>query len=326
MVGKSGHISDTLLTKARALGIANLRPPDVNVEEWNRGKGKCSDCARLKQSRLDIILTVRNNGRSGEGRSRSPSSAPKDYFEYRKGLAEILLAYEPRLLVVENEEDNAGSYFDGTRHGHWDTLDDGKDTVERYAEQLAAACQVAHKLDYRCANGGLSAHAAALLTWADYVKLGRTDAACDFAKRAFYTRWSATEGERFCKVTSLDTIPSEPRKELANYKRLIDMYRRSKIDFMNFHWYGRDAKAFGEVVKYLKKATGKSVISNEIGLNTWDESVESVREHLALIDKLNLPIAVWQSSTGGNSATFLDDDGDSRPLGMELGRYLRARK
>ncbi len=146
---------------AKALGVVYLRPSAIFLDEWN---GTCPECDIALRAGLQLVLTVRNNGR---GQATSP---PSDLATYQRTLGQVLDTYRPVVLVVENEE-NSALFYTGT--------------PEEYAAELKAACQVAHAKGIPCTNGGLVSALVALLVYDHYLSSGDSAAAQDFAARVF---------------------------------------------------------------------------------------------------------------------------------------------
>ena len=242
---------------AEALGAVYFRPSAIFLDEWN---GTCSECDIALKAGLQLVLTVRANGR------RQATSPPSDLAAYQRTLSQVLDKYRPAVLVVENEE-NSALFYTGT--------------PEEYAAQLKAACQVAHQKGIPCANGGPVSILVALLVYDHYLKSGQTTAAQDFAARAFTP-----------KEQRLLNSP-KALEQIRKGKALLSSYRAAGADYVNFHWYIADPRALGEAVAYLRAQTGLPVLTNEIGQHSDDP-----HQTMAIMGKvveLGLPIAVWFS-------------------------------
>lgn len=314
-----------VFAKVRELGATHFRPPEVMVDQWlAAGGGQRAAAGRLRQSGLKLILTVRNNGHNARGRERIPTSPPKDLKRYQEAIAEILDAYRPKVLVVENEENAPPFYYDGTRRGVWDSPEDGIDTVRAYARQLFAACEVAHERGVLCTNGGLTSGAAAALTWFYYLEQDQPKRACDFARRAFYTRQDPRAGERYCQARSAAQVPAKLRDKIVRIARpLLEVYRRAPTDLVNFHWYIHDPQALQEAVRYLRTATGKGVMTNEIGQWQWDADPAAVQPLLQALTDAQVRYAVWFSIDTGHARGLVNQDGSLRPNGEAFQNFLR---
>lgn len=69
------------------------------------------------------------------------------------------------------------------------------------------------------------------------------------------------------------------------------------MDYVNFHWYREDDRALEEVVDYLRRASGKPVVTTEIGQHNTDPGL--VTQHLTtVIDELHLPLVLWFDADG----------------------------
>lgn len=320
-LSENAQSSQESLTWLGKLNPGVVRLADVVAEEWSRTGGKCRDCERLGALHSPKVLVVRNSGRPSERRGYTPSTPPKDLFSYRKSVAEILMAYQPTILVVEDEIDSANGFYDGTRVGVWDSPDDEKDTVSRYVEELEAACEVAKKLGHRCASGALTTQGAALLVWSNLVKTGRSTEACDFAQRALNSHPGRQDGERFCKTKSLDGIPPEERKQLHSLKALIDGLKKSRADFQTLIWNGQDPKVMEETVAFLRGAVGKPLFVSELNLSTKVEDVDKWKAFQSSVRTLSLPYAIL--AFGRSSPGPMIHDGKPTENGKLLESWLK---
>ena len=252
LLGADGIDDQYRVELAKALGVSYFRPWYVNVEAWN---GACYDlaCDSGPNAGLKLILTVRNNVGEVPPFATTP---PQDGAAYRRNLSDILTRYHPEVLVVENEEDSA-QYWSGT--------------PEQYGALLKAACQVAHDQKIPCANGGLSSKTTALLVWADYVEHQQVTEACSFVQRA-----SAALAPDLCRFTAIDHLSAEDRTALNIGRKLLEIYRSSGQDYLNFHWYIPDKSALSDAVNYLRRVTDLPVMSNEIGQT--DQSLQTMQK------------------------------------------------
>lgn len=245
---------------------------------------------------------------------------PTDMVTYSKKLNDILDVYKPEVLVVENEEYNQ-NYYTGS--------------MKEYLEILKTGIKIAHERGIKVTNGGLTARILTLVTYYDYRSRGMIKEAEDFAKRtqpphilAILPNLSKNQGLSN-GVKAMDT--------------LIAAYKTMNLDYVNFHWYEPitnrnprtttsegiddiDTKAIGEVVDFLKRVTGKEVITNEIGqLNESPKMVQSILEKCV---SLQLPYVIWYSGDGDgpNKATALhNSDGTLRPNGQAFVNFIKQK-
>lgn len=211
-----------------------------------------------------VVLNV--NSSSAANKAQSPFVTDTASYKRQLQYQLSLMKNKPALLVVENEENNARF------HGG---------PASDYVNQLEAAATVAHANGVPITNGGITFPAIMYLTWLDYIEHGKTKEAADLQKR-FYNQF---DSPRF-----------NSKKEFL--KQLIAGYAKSNIDYVNFHWYGRngDTKSLVEVVNYLQRVTGKPAISNEIGQQ--DNSPETVKAVLQTCKQLGMRYAIWYSGDG----------------------------
>jgi hypothetical protein len=271
---------------AKALGAVYLRPSAIFLDEWN---GTCAECDIALKAGLQLVLTVRNNGR------RQATSPPSDLAAYQRTLSQVLDTYRPAVLVVENEE-NSALFYSGT--------------PEEYAAQLRAACEVAHQKGIPCTNGGPVSLLAALLVYDHYLKSGQTTAAQSFADRAF------TPKER-----QLLNSP-KAQKQIRKGKALLASYRAAGADYVNFHWYIADTRALEESVAYLKSQTDLPVITNEIGQHSDDPNHTTAI--MGKVVELGLPIAVWFSVDALKARALVNPAGSLRPTGEAFQRFIES--
>lgn len=284
---------------SKALGAAYFRPWYVTVEDW---EGACYDaaCDLAPRAGLKLILTARNN--VGAGGATTPA---RDLAEYRQAVGRIIDTHQPAVLVVENEE-SSDAFWSGS--------------VDEYAGQVQAACAEAHARGVRCANGGLSSEAVALLVWADYVERGLLTEACAFTQRA-----APDLPADLCRLTAIDQLFSSYQTLLTKSRQLLARYATTGQDYLNFHWYIPDKAALSEAVAYLRRTTTLPLMSNEFGQR--DQAPEAVDRLMAAALDLKLSIVVWFSLDRATplSAALNNDDGSLRPNGEAFRAFMQSR-
>lgn len=301
--------------RARGLGVGWFRPPAVFLDRWRPGT-LCPACVGPGRAGLNVALTVRNGGRDYE--PRRASTAPTDIDGYQRLLASVLDAWKPDILVVENEETNPQFYQAGSSPA---------ELASAYGRELAAACTVAHAKSVACANGGLSGNIAAGLTWLALLDHGPADSACNFAKRAFYDENDKEAGSRLCVYQSLAQVPAPLRASLSQGGDfLLAAYKNAPIDRVNIHWFGHDAGAFANVATVIGQATGKPVMSNEIGQWRWDADPIYVRPLLRAAFAAGVNPAIWFSIDTPATLSLFNEDGSLRPGGIEFAHQMSGRK
>jgi acetyl esterase/lipase len=298
LLGADGIDDQYRVDLVKALGVSYFRPWYVNVEAWS---GACYDlaCDLGPNAGLKLILTVRSNVSAGPPFATTP---PQDGAAYRRTLGEILTRYRPEVVVVENEEDSA-QFWSGT--------------PEQYGALLKAACQVAHDQKTPCANGGLSTRTLALLVWADHIEQQQITEACSFVQRA-----SAVLAPDLCRFTAIDHLSGEDKTALNTGRKLLEIYKSSGQDYLNFHWYIPDKSAFSEAVNYLRRVADLPLMSNELG--QYDQTPESVQKLLSAAADLKLTYAVWFSLDRNPAVALQDEDGSLRPNGQAFRDFMQA--
>ncbi len=293
MVGGGGLTMRSRVEVAQNLGVSYVRPWDLTLSEWG---GFHQDTEAFRDAGFGIVLTVRNSGERGP--SGSPSKPPLDLQRYEARLASVLDKYQPELVAIEDEESSL-SRFSGT--------------PEQYAGMLRAACEAAHARRLRCTNGGLPGKVVALLVAEHLRSRGEADRADVFLGRAT----SESEQRELRAPGGRDRAARLVERAQA----LLGGYASAKADYVNLHWDVPDAAAFEEAARYLTRATGLPVVSNELGQPTSDE--DDVRNLLAAVRRLDMPFAVWSSLDGADRRGLQNPDGSLRSNGRAFAAFLR---
>jgi hypothetical protein len=247
---------------------------------------------------LKLVLTVRNNN----GGPQNPTTPPSDWNTYKTKLSQVVDKYKPEILVVENEENSAALFYNGTTH--------------QYLEELKVACEVAHQRGIKCTNGGLVSSLVVFLVSENYKAGGDTKKADEYLNRALI-------GAKQAMISQINSAKGQ--EQLAKGRELLAGYKSAGADFANFHWYIADAEALGEAVSYLRTASGLPVITNEVGqqANTDPNQVTNV---LQKIVTLGLPYALWFSidTNPPNGARALNEtNGSLRPNGEAFIDFIK---
>lgn len=195
-----------------------------------------------------------------------PMKFRTDLTAYKNDLETTLSALNgmPVVAVIENEESNKG-YYSGSPYD--------------YINQLKTAITVMHNHGIKVANGGITSTGLKYLVYQDYMSRGMTAQANDYKKRMKIA------------VNNPDT------QERSNFiSVLIAAYANMNLDYVNFHWRSQtpgDAQGLGETIDYLKKATGKTVLSNEIG--QYDKDPATLTASVQMCTNYNFPYIIWYS-------------------------------
>lgn len=239
---------------------------------------------------MGVILHT-TNGTVPLGMASKPLADDAAITTFKAQLGAHLDKFKPALLAIGNEENWSG-YYTGT--------------PQQYLTELAAAVEVAHAHDILVTNGGINSPALAILVFEDYIARGLPDDAGDFAARAFAVPQLAWVLDDL-KDGELDA-PGHPQflASVVAARALVPAYAQAPIDYVNFHWYIDDEQALGEAIDYLGKATGKPLVSTEIGQGTIDGDV--VTAHLqTLVTQQRLPFVVWYDEEGSAGAVGLHE-------------------
>ena len=237
-------------------------------------------------SGFKLVLNV--NSSSAANKSQTPFATDTANYKTRLQYQLSLMMHKPVLLVIENEENNL-RFHSGA--------------AQDYINQLQAAATVAHANKVAVTNGGITFPAVLYLVYLDYIEHGKKKEAADLQQRSsvsFAAKW----------LTG--------RKDFL--QQLIAGYAKSDIDYVNFHWYGKngDTQSLTEVVNYLQRITGKPAISNEIGQQ--DNSPQTVKAILQTCRSLGMRYAIWYSGDGERNTDekavgLQNNDGSLREAG-----------
>lgn len=288
-----------IIAEARALGIHTVRASQdlTNTTLLPR-------FTAFRNAGMDVVFSaVYQKQADGTGHSPAhPPATPDEIALYKQRLGTVLdqLHAGPiAAMQVENEE-NSTQFFAGT--------------MPQYVNELNAAVEVAHARGVKVTNGGITFKPAALLAWRDLKDRGREDQADDFARRVFTAR--ADRG-------TLTDLLAKPFAGLRNQtlqaaydraKSLIPAFAASAMDYVNFHWYGDNSRAFKQVARYLKRATHKPAVTTEIGQYTTDAAV-TLHHLTAAVNALRMPLVVWFDADGIPALGLHDAPGQLRSNG-----------
>lgn len=291
----SGDTSQIKAQTAVKLGAKYYRPIAIFLDRWT---GTCEECDAAVSAGLKLILTIRNNGGAG-----NPTIPPSDWNTYKSKLSQIIDKYKPEILVVENEENSAALFYDGT--------------TQQYLEELKVACEIAHQKGVKCTNGGLVSSLVAALVSENYKVSGDTKKADEYLNRTLV-------GAKQAMISQVNSPKGQ--QQLAKGRELLAGYKLAGADFANFHWYVADVPALGEAVSYLKAASGLPVITNEVGqqANTDPSQVTNVMNEII---RLGLPYALWFSmdTNPPNGARALNEtNGSLRPNGQAYAQFIKS--
>jgi hypothetical protein len=249
------------------------------------------------------VLTTATNG-------AFPAAPPTDLADYQARLARELVAHPTPLVSIENEP-TADRYYTGT--------------PAQYLTELAAAVPVAHAHGAKISDGGLVSTGVQLATWYDLWTNSGCAAADHYAAVAFPGSRTAQliSDLPSCADPDHPILGGTPKAlEVMNDSlELIAGFRSIPIDYVNFHWYQSTPEAMRTTVEYLRRATGKQVITNEIG--QFDGSPDTVRALLDETAQLHLPWVVWFASDGSGAVGMFNPDNSIRPNGLAFRDFVQ---
>jgi len=273
-----------IVTEAKALGVHTVRTSENVATDEVRTK-----VTQLKAAGLRLVLHMVN----GQGPVQ-PMTTDQQLVAYGTRLDAALVATNPALAAIENEE-NWKDFYAGD--------------PASYLRQLRVAAEVAHRRNVLVTNGGITSTVVALCTWQHYVDTGQQAKADDFARRVFSAPRDAWILEDLMRKPFTGLRRDSVQESWDKGKVLIAAYRTTPIDYVNFHWYFDDAAALGETITYLRQATGKPVVTTEIG--QWSKDPGVVSTDLAqVVSSRHLAFVVWFDSDG------FTDSGDPKAVGL----------
>jgi hypothetical protein len=138
----------------------------------------------------------------------------------------------------------------------------------------------------------------------------------------FVQRTGAVLAPDLCRFTAIDHLSDEDKAAVNTGRKLLEIYRSSGQDYLNFHWYVPDKSAFSEAVNFLRRVTSLPVMSNEIG--QIDQTPEAVQKLLSAAADLKLAYAVWFSLDRDPAQALQNADGSLRPNGLAFRQFMQA--
>jgi hypothetical protein len=292
-----------ITTEARALGVETARfSQDVTAPVR-------PTFSVFERNGIKLVVDLHNDPQpnaNGHNVSNPPDTI-EEVATWRRQVATILDGIpKPVVVQVENEE-NSTAFFQGE--------------MSDYVNQLNATVEAAHPRGIRVTNGGITSSPTALLTWQDYKRRGLDAKADDFAVRVFSDQPRILRALRAEPFVGLPSASLQAAWDRA--KQLIPAYRQSGMDYVNFHWYEDDSKALREAVEYLRRATGKAVVTTEIGQHNTEPAV--VAGHLTtVVEQLRLPVVLWFDADGIPAMGLHDAPGELRANGTIFKYYVAA--
>lgn len=258
----------------------------VSLDQW---KGKSNNLDAYAADGIKVLLNINNQLPTGD-----PLPFPTDMVTYRQNLTSVLNAYQPEVVVIENEEINK-NYHTGSM------LD--------YINMLKVALSVCHPKGLKVTNGGIYGSSLEILTYR-YLQTksqARADSFGNNCMSPFQVKAAQNPGSNpnlEYDVNRLDTL-------LAFYPNL---------DYVNVHLYEPfdpdvtdDSKVatptpvvIPDIQEYLTVRTGRTVITNETGQRN-NTNPQLVTGMLQEYDQLKFPYMVWFSGDGNDGAQPLYD-------------------
>jgi hypothetical protein len=289
---------DARFDRLRALGTNRVRLV-ARLDSLPNGR-----TSQAQAQGFQVLLTATNTA--------LPASPPTDLADYQARLGQALTYHPTPVVAIENEE-TADKFYTGT--------------PEQYLAELAAAVPVAHAHGALISDGGLVSAGVQLATWQDlWVHSGCT-AADHYAAITFPSSRIGADviaDLPSCADPGKPILGNTPKAlgVLNDTNTLINGFRSLPIDYVNFHWYQSPPEAMRISVDFLRRATGKQVVTNEIG--QFDTSPDTMRALLDETARLHIHWVTWFASNGSGGAMGLfNPDGSIRSSGIAFRDFVQ---
>jgi hypothetical protein len=278
--GTLANANEHKIAVAQKLGIKIIRDRVVLTNQKERP---------ILNSGFDVFLNVNySNVQRGPDEEKAPVPFPTDLDNYKQLLNNAISSLrgkKPVTIAIENEEDNF-QYHTGT--------------PQEYLNELRAAIPIVHAAGIQVTNAGITAPAIAYLVYNDLLEHGKH-----------------SEAAEYMNSTQIPLDKPWVRKKGEFASQTLAAYKNMDIDFVNFHWYGKsnDVSGLKTTIEYLKRVTGKPVITNEIG--QYDNLPETVKAIIRLCRQEQMPYVIWYSGLkgAGKAVSLQDISGALKPNG-----------
>jgi len=299
---------------ARSLGVNYVRAR-ITVADW---KGSSDAYDQYAAAGFKIILNINYDIPRDAIGDKKPIPFVTDMQAYGKTLNAILDKYKPELAIIENEEDNPG-YHSGT--------------AQQYLAQLKTAIDICHAHGVKVTNAGLTDREIAVLVYDDFMRSGKKSEANEFAQRAFPERYKS-------KLNQFYQNNPMVARQLDFGRQVMEAYKTLDLDYVNFHWYeptalrgagpdgiadaqNIDPTVFDAVVNYIKRVTGKPVITNEFG--QLNASPAIVKQLMQKVLDARMDYAIWYSADGGEgkAVALQNGNGSLRENGIAFRDFIK---
>jgi hypothetical protein len=261
---------------------------------------------QAKSNGYDVFLTVNSVAVRQSDLSNYPTAAdlPQFVTNFKQFLTNRVKGYADK-ISLENEENNS-SY-----RPFWVAGD--------YINELSAITKVAHDSGYIITNGGLTGPVLRRWVWKWLNDHGRVTQANIFANQEINPAF-------INGLANWETNPTWSGR-VAQFDSLIRAYDTIPIDYVNFHYYapGFDTTTTWNpncllwITEALHDATGKTVITNETGVDNHDASLPTTL--VSTLVNANMPYILYYSGDGQEAVALQDTSTVLRPAGVNLADY-----
>jgi hypothetical protein len=280
----------------------------MSMDTWT---GKNPSLETLQNAGYKVLLNVYWK-KIMEDSIKTPQPFPKDneLALYRSKLDEILTAYKPEILLIENEE--------LVLKFHSGDIDD-------YLNMLKVAVDVAHSKGIKVSDGGITNPQISLLVYNNLISQNKVSEANQYA--------NATMTPQVLSFAHNQDMNTDLGKKLSQAQKLIAGLQNINIDYVNLHWYEQlgnkasssnntNAVSTGQLnyaISYLNQAIKKPIIIGECGQIDADASLTT--SMLQEITNMRTPYAIWFSTNNGTTKA-LNDGNSLLPTGYAFVNFI----
>ena len=304
MLGNIAGSPQKRIEIAKQLGASWYRPEAVLV---GSAVPKCDDCEAANAAGLKLVLVLRNATAAGT------ASAPiADAAAFQQKVRVVLELYKPAIVVVENEPEDQKKSFAGT--------------AEEYAVEVKAVCEVAHKLNQKCTDGGLSSADIGGLVIDELWKTDHLQAG-DFGIKTELVRAKAggktlnvlgrsIGGDRDQEIAiekATDSYIEKHRAEIDRARAFLAAAASGGTDLANFHWYELRPEEISTLLDILGRMNKRPPMTDEVGQR--EERAFETSENIKVLRDAGVDPIIWNGLDGKDIVGLVDKNGSLKVNG-----------
>jgi hypothetical protein len=298
MLGNVGGSPQKRIEIAKQLGASWFRPEAVLL---GATEPKCEDCEAAHAAGMKLVLVVRNAASTGK------SSAPvSDAAVFQAKARSVLERYKPEIVVVENEPEDQKTSFSGT--------------AEEYAIEVKAICEMAHALNLKCTDGGLSSPDMAGVVIDEVWKSDQLQAG-DFGIKTEIVRAKGTghsvnvlgrsvgnnrDEELAIQKATADYLDKH-RAEIDRARAFLLAGASGGTDLANFHWYELRPEEISTVLDVLGRLNKRPPMTDEVGQR--EERAFETGQNIKLLREAGVNPIIWNGLDGKDIVGLVNKNG-----------------